>query len=93
MSHPRYALVALLLLPLFLAACQVKLPPSGDEVPRLTVEELQAMLDAGEKVVIVDTRVSRQYQIRHIPGAISIPVRETADHLDELPKDATIAFY
>ena len=76
-----------------LVACQANAPTSGDSVPRLTVEALKAMLDAGEKVVIVDTRALRQYQIRHIPGAISIPVHETAERLDELPKDATLVFY
>ena len=91
MPHRRRVVLLLLLLPL-LAACG-KMPTSGKDVPRITVEELKAMLDAGEKVVIVDTRVSRQYQIRHIPGAISMPVLEVEARYEELPKDATIAFY
>ena len=89
---PHRRILVLLCLLLFLAAC-ANASTSGDEVPRMTVEELVARQDAGEKVVIVDTRVSRQYQIRHIPGAISIPVREMEDRYEELPKDATIAFY
>lgn len=90
MPHRRRALWILLLL-LLPAACQA--PRSGAEVPRMAVEELKALLDAGEPVVIVDTRVSRQYQVRHIPGAISIPERETEGRLGELPQDALIVLY
>ena len=91
MSRRRCLLVLLLLL-LLPAACD-GVPASGDDVPRLTIEELVELQDAGEKVVIVDTRVLRQYQIRHISGAISIPVQEMKERYQELPKDATIAFY
>jgi len=77
---------------LLLPACQVT-PKSIADVPRISVEEVKALLDAGEKLVIVDTRVARQYERRRIPGAISVPARETEDHLDRLPKDATIALY
>jgi 3-mercaptopyruvate sulfurtransferase SseA len=78
---------------LALVACQAKVPAAGKEVPRLTVEEVKALQDAGEKVVIVDTRAPRSYRIRHIPGAVSIPVQEMEERYLELPRDATIAFY
>lgn len=91
MRHCRWA--AWLLLTFCLTAACSTVSDLGADVPRITPEELVALQDAGETVVIVDTRVPRQYAIRHIPGAISIPVRETADRLDELPKDATIVFY
>ena len=92
MLHRKHTLW-LWLLPLVVVAACAKILTSGTEIPRISVEEVKALQDAGEDVVIVDTRVSRQYQIRHIPGALSIPERETADHLDELPPQATIVFY
>jgi rhodanese-related sulfurtransferase len=77
---------------LLLPAC-LKAPKSIADVPRITPEEVVALQDAGWPVVIVDTRVTRQYEKRRIPGAISIPARVTADRLDKLPLEATIAFY
>ena len=74
------------------AACS-RLLESDTDAPRITPDEVKSLQDAGEAIVIVDTRVPRQYAIRHISGAISIPVTEVADRLDELPRDATIVFY
>ena len=96
MPHRRYnpclLLAAPLLLLLLLPACR-KAPESIVGVPRIAPQEVAALREAGKPVVIVDTRVARQYERRRIPGAISIPARETEDHLDQLPKNATIAFY
>jgi rhodanese-related sulfurtransferase len=82
-----------LLFLLLLVACRLRAPTSIQDVPRITAQEVVALQDAGKKVVVVDTRPARQYAERRIPGSISIPVRETEDHLDKLPKDAMIAFY
>jgi 3-mercaptopyruvate sulfurtransferase SseA len=92
MPHRRHTRLLLLLLLLLLPACR-KAPESLVDVPRITPKEVVALLDAGKPVVIVDTRVPRQYERRRIPGAISIPARETEDHLDKLPPQATIALY
>ena len=92
MPH-RGHVVWLSLLLLWLAACQAGIPTSGAEVPRITVEELKALLDDGKQAVIVDARTAKSFEKRRVPGAISIPVREIEDRLDELPKDAPIAFY
>ena len=91
MPHRRHLLWLLLLL-LFLAACR-QAPASIADVPRISVAEVKALQDAGKPLVIVDTRVARQYEKRRIPGALSIPARETEDHLDLLPRQSTIAFY
>jgi rhodanese-related sulfurtransferase len=48
--------------------------------------DLFEALEAGEKVVVVDTRKPFGYQAEHIPGAINLPQREmnelTTAHLD-----------
>lgn len=68
-------------------------PTTADEVPRITVEELKARLNAGKKVVIVDTRSREAYDSRHIAGAVSIPASELAERYIELPRAAEIVLY
>ena len=93
-----YVLLALLLL----AACQsaaapaqdaAPIPASQDDVPRITPQEVKALQEAGETVVIADARSLESYETRHIVGSVSVPALEVGDHVDELPKNAHIVFY
>ncbi|MFI6033277.1 ArsR/SmtB family transcription factor [Streptomyces sp. NPDC051315] len=61
----------------------------GVEVTR---EELRARIETGDAVVL-DVRPVEEYFAGHIPGAISIPVDELADRIEELPEDAEIVVY
>ena len=65
------------------------------EVPRITVEELKERLDKGEEIVVGDTRPASVYDIKHIPGAISVPASAIYNEspLDELPLDQEIVLY
>ena len=70
---------------------QAAIPESMDssEVPRITAEELKKRLDDGEDILIIDTRIgSRQYNLRHIPGAI-----KNARSLDDVAHDQAIVAY
>ena len=53
-----------------------ELPPSSflPEVPRISIEEVKAKLDAGINIVIVDSRSKDDYELTHIAGAISLPI-------------------
>jgi rhodanese-related sulfurtransferase/predicted transcriptional regulator len=64
----------------------------GEEVERITPEELRARL-ASEDVVLVDVRPSDEYAAGHIEGAVSIPIDELDERLKELPKDREIVAY
>ena len=66
---------------------------SKEDVPRITPQEVVAQQEAGKKIILADARSFESYQERHIVGAISVPMTEVADHLDELPKKAHIVFY
>ena len=71
--------------------------PSAKAVPkdgirRITVVELRELLAKNEAVVI-DVRTQESYDIGHIQGAKLIPVGDTANHIDELPKDKLIVTY
>lgn len=66
--------------------------PPADGVRRITVPELQALV-AKNQAVIVDVRNADSYNAGHIRGAKLIPVGETLNHVDELPKDKLIVTY
>jgi 3-mercaptopyruvate sulfurtransferase SseA len=46
------------------------------EIPRISVEDVKAKLDAGANIAIIDTRLKYEYERTHIAGAISIPEKE-----------------
>lgn len=54
--------------------------------------ELKDLMDAG-KVRVVDVRRSEDYEIAHIPNAISIPNDVLADNLDKLSKEEVSVIY
>jgi len=46
-----------------------------------------------EAVTVLDVRPVEEYNAGHIPGALSIPLKELALHLSELPHDQEIVAY
>ena len=81
-------------------------PPSPEELaeqgfllpdlPRKTSEQLKYMIDNGEPVVIVDTRLEFFYNMGHIPQSINIvydPNNVNPEGFLALPKDVPIVFY
>ena len=65
---------------------------AGDNARRVTITELQKMLENGEAVVY-DTRSKGDYDTGHIKGALSLPLSEVESRTGELPKDKLIVFY
>ncbi|MFE7276141.1 ArsR/SmtB family transcription factor [Streptomyces sp. NPDC057623] len=63
-----------------------------DDTAEVTHEELRARVAAGA-VVVLDVRPVEEYRAGHIPGAVSIPVEELADRIDELPEETEIVVY
>jgi rhodanese-related sulfurtransferase len=45
------------------------------------------------EVVVLDVRPAEEYRAGHIPGALSIPIRELKRRLSELPKSQEIVAY
>ncbi len=54
-------------------------PTGTPEAPLITADDLKAQLDAGSSIAIVDCRSTSYYDESHIPGAISIPLRDMLD--------------
>jgi rhodanese-related sulfurtransferase/DNA-binding transcriptional ArsR family regulator len=63
-----------------------------DTTGEMSHEELRARVAEGD-VVILDVRPVEEYLAGHIPGALSIPVQELADRINELPEDLEIVVY
>jgi membrane protein DedA with SNARE-associated domain/rhodanese-related sulfurtransferase len=62
------------------------------EMARISVTELQRMLDAGEDVVVIDVR-GMQSGDGPIPGALRIPLSELATRHDEVPRDRDVVLF
>ena len=52
---------------------------------RIPYEDFKKLYDA-KKIVVIDTRDERSYEMGHIPGSRMIPEDEIANHIDELRK-------
>lgn len=63
-----------------------------DGIRRITVVELRDLLEKNEAVVI-DVRNKEAYDVAHIQGAKLMPVADTLNHINELPKDKLIVTY
>jgi len=54
------------------------------EVPAVTVQELKAKLDRGDKFVLLDVREQFEWDICRIPGAQLIPLGQLPSRMSEL---------
>jgi rhodanese-related sulfurtransferase len=61
----------------------------------LPASTLKAMLDRGERALVVDVRQPDGYRTHPftIPGAVRIPPPELPDRFGELPRDRLIALF
>jgi adenylyltransferase/sulfurtransferase len=62
-------------------------PASAGGAGEITVEELKARLDSGDKVFILDVRNPEEFQIGRIPGSVLLPLPQLAQRFGELPRD------
>jgi len=58
----------------------------------VTREQLQRLAKTS-RVTVLDVRPAEEFAAGHIPGAISIPLDELVDRLNELPADGQIVAY
>lgn len=62
------------------------------EFTQVVPEQLGALQNE-DKVLLLDVRPHLEYLTNHLPGAVSIPLDDLEDRLDELPHDKTIVAY
>lgn len=63
-----------------------------DTMKPITKDELLKR-SKNEEVVVLDVRPAEEFQNGHIPGAISIPLSELKNRLDEIPRDREVVAY
>jgi 3-mercaptopyruvate sulfurtransferase SseA len=67
-------------------------PANVSQVQRTSLADAKAAFDNG-RAIFLDVRDSGSYAAGHIPGALSIPISELPDRLDELDPNAWIITY
>jgi len=65
----------------------------GPPNPAITVEELKAMRDRGENVVLLDVREPPEYGISDLPNSVKIPLGALPQNVDKLKKEDEIVVY
>ncbi len=55
--------------------------------PRLRADELKAMMDTGQKLVILDARPKEEYRRMNIPGGINVPGAELVYRVHDVAPD------
>jgi molybdopterin/thiamine biosynthesis adenylyltransferase/rhodanese-related sulfurtransferase len=75
------------------------LPPAGTEgeaaagVPSVTVEELKAMRDRGDELVLVDVREPYEVEICQFPESVKIPLGALPENMNRLSTAGEIVVY
>lgn len=59
----------------------------------ITVQELKAKIDSGGSLLVLDIRPLDYYNRYHIEGAVSIPLAEIPERLDEVPLNVEVIVY
>jgi rhodanese-related sulfurtransferase len=77
----------------FLLGAAAPAAPPDYPVAYVGVDEVKGLLDRRVKVDIIDVRTAPEYEELHIKGARSIPLREIAARLSEIPRQGLVVFY
>ena len=66
-----------------------------EDIPRISIQELKAMMDKGIAVTIIDVQPKSIYAEGHIKGAVSLPYKSQLELEDvwSLPEDQLIVTY
>jgi rhodanese-related sulfurtransferase len=64
-----------------------------DTVDNLPADRVKQLIDAGEKLILIDMRPAKEYQKNRLPGARSIPLAEVSNRFGEIPKSGRVVLY
>jgi rhodanese-related sulfurtransferase len=92
-TETRIYLVLLVWLGLFYAVVSFAGHGVEDTVDNLAADRVKQLMDAGEKLVLIDMRPAKEYQQSRLPGARSLPLAEVANRFSEVPKSGRVVLY
>jgi 3-mercaptopyruvate sulfurtransferase SseA len=84
MIYHKYKLSIIPVLVLFV--CLAAAPASSKDFSEITAKQLKEKIDAGEKLTLLNPLSDIEFNDKHIPGSINIPLQEIII-TGELPKD------
>ncbi|MBI2954173.1 MAG: rhodanese-like domain-containing protein [Chloroflexi bacterium] len=90
MTSSRWVIAVLTALFTFATGCSLLSKPAAGGYATIPPQELQARMDTGEKLVIVDLREPELFRAGHIPGARNIPFEQFDARMNELKPDDDI---
>ena len=62
-------------------------------VPSISVEDLKAMQDRGDRVTILDVREPHEWKISDLAGSVKIPLGTLPQRFEELSRDDELIVY
>ena len=63
------------------------------EIPRITPEELNKMIESKADIVVVDNQPKTEYNKAHIPGAVNLPWAMEIEGPVDLPRGKLLILY
>ena len=72
---------------------QAPLPGGDIPIDFIRVKQVAQLLSDGAPVMIVDVRSRQEYLIRHIKGALSIPIDSIEVRSRDIPRDGIVVLY
>lgn len=64
-----------------------------ETIETIKPEQVKLLLNAGEKLALVDLRPVKEFKEKRLPGARSIPVTELEKRFSEIPKTGRVVLY
>jgi rhodanese-related sulfurtransferase len=96
-AKPFYPNLATCVCIMWLLVIAPELTHAGHEfdetVDTIKPEQVRLILNAGEKLVLVDLRPVKDFKEKRLPGARSIPIIELEKRFSEIPKTGRVVLY
>jgi hypothetical protein len=74
-------------------AAQMPLPGNDIPIELIGVKQVAQLLSDGAPVALVDVRSRQEYLIRHIKGALSIPIDSIDVRSRDIPREGIVVLY
>jgi rhodanese-related sulfurtransferase len=66
---------------------------TDDDVNTVTADQVKSLLDAREKMILIDLRPDVDFQKRRLPGARSVPMNEIEKRFRQIPQSGRVVLY